>query len=294
LGRSHAKLFAARGAKVVVNDPGAAFNGDGHDRGPAEQVVEEIRQAGGTAVANFDSVAEEAGANAMVAQAIAQFGRIDVVVNNAGNFVSRHPFDESTNEIFNRMWQVHILGSVNVTRAAWPHMKKQSYGRIVNTTSSAGIFGSCGLIEYGTVKAAIHGLTKTLSLEAMPFGIHVNAVMPGALTRPVLEVFDEIPDIFSSGAMAPELVSPAVAWLAHEQCPFNGEMLHAMSGTTTRIRIAETAGCFSRTPSIESIAAATNEIMGETVSSQSALVFTVEAEARLGELMNRYANHQDL
>jgi NAD(P)-dependent dehydrogenase (short-subunit alcohol dehydrogenase family) len=284
LGSAYAKLFAARGARVVVNDPGVSLGGDGFDEGPARQVVEAIVAAGGTAVANFDSVATEPGAERMVAQAISAFGRIDVVVNNAGNFTARYPFEETSAASFENIWRVHVLGSINVIRAAWPHMKAQRSGRIVNIASHAGYLGFRGNIEYCTAKAAIHGLTRSLSLESAEHGIAVNAVAPAGMTRPLLSFFggDEVP---TDGPFAATLAAPTVVWLAHADCKVNGEIFGAMSGTTTRIKVAETAGYFSRTPTPESIRDNFEKIVDERALLASGLTFAIDGEQRGAELV---------
>jgi NAD(P)-dependent dehydrogenase (short-subunit alcohol dehydrogenase family) len=287
LGSAYAKLFAARGASVVVNDPGASLGGEGSDHGPAQQVAGEINHAGGKAVANFDSVATEDGARATVAQALAAFGRIDVVVNNAGNFTSRYPLEETSTESFERIWRVHVLGSVNVIRAAWPHMKARRYGRIVNIASHAGYLGFRGNIEYCTAKGAVHGMTRAVALEAIDHGISVNAVAPFGMTRPLLSFFGGS-DAPQGGAFAAALSAPAVIWLAHEDCPANGEILGTIAGTTTRIKMAETKGHFSKSPTPESIRDNFETILDQESIDSSGLTFGVDGESRGMELVGRY------
>ena len=287
LGRAHARLLAARGARVVVNDPGVSLTGDGADRGPAQAVVDEIVAAGGEAVANFDSVASAAGARAMVDQAIATFGGIDVVVNNAGNFLPGRPFAETSDATFDGLLQVHLMGTVNVIRAAWAHMIAQRYGRIVNTVSHVGYLGSTGRFEYAAAKAAIHGLTRTLAPEAQEHGIAVNAVAPGGITRPVQEMRN-MPESFVNGAFAPELVSPTVAWLAHADCAVNGEVFGVMAGTTTRILIAETEGFSSPAPTPEAIRDNFDRILDSDAVDDSRLDFGASGEARGMALVARY------
>ena len=153
LGREYALALAARGASVVVNDPGVGLLGEGGDMGPAQDVVEEITAAGGKATATFDAVGTVAAADAMVAAAIDAFGRLDIVINNGGNFLPRHGFEETTPESFESLWRVHVLGATQVIRAAWPHMKRQGHGRIVNTASHSGYLGAVGSIEYAAAKA---------------------------------------------------------------------------------------------------------------------------------------------
>ena len=188
----------------------------------------------------------------MVRQAIETFGRLDIVINNAGNFHPRLSIEETSAECFESLWRVHLLGATHVIRAAWPHMKARHYGRIVNTASHSGYLGAHGSIAYAAAKAAVHGLTRALSLESAEHGIAVNAVAPGALTRPVTQI-EGLPDSFTSGAFAPSLVAPTVVWLVHEDCDANGEIFAAIAGTTSQIRIAETVGYVSRHPTPEAI-----------------------------------------
>lgn len=288
LGRAHARLLAAHGAKVVVNDPGVGLGGEGGDQAPARDVVAEIEAAGGTAVANFDTVATEAGAGAMVQQAIDSFGRIDIVVNNAGNFFTRHSFTETSSDSFATIWQVHVMGTVNVIRAAWPHLVAQGYGRIINTASHTGYLGSRNNLEYSTAKAAIHGLTRTLSLEAAAHGIAINAVAPGGITRPV-RLIEGIVEKMPAGAFEPELVAPTVVWLSHEDCKATGEIFGVMSGTTSRIKVVETPGYCSRTPTPEAIRHAfADEILDQDRFERSGLVIGEEAELRGLDLVQRF------
>ena len=287
LGRSYAKLLAARGASLVVNDPGVGLRGEGGDEGPASTVAEEIRASGGAAVASFASVASEGGAAAAVAQAIDSFGRIDIVVNNAGIFMPERDFLETSSESFTRLWQVHVMGTVNVARAAWPHLMTQSFGRIINTTSHVGYLGFRGLIEYSVAKAAIHGFTRSLALEAAGTGVTVNAVAPGAMTRPVTEMAG-LPETFTSEAYDASLVAPTLIWLAHEDCDANGEVFGVMSGTTTRIRIAETDGFHDRSPTPEAIRDNFGLVMGADTPEGPGLLFPLDAKQRGAELVALY------
>lgn len=285
LGRAHALLLASRGAAVIVNDPGAALDGGGHDDGPASGVVAEIADAGGTAVADFGSVASQDDTGEMIAAAIENFGRIDIVVNNAGNFRASVPFAQTSADSFRSLWEVHVLGAVNAIRAAWPHMIAARYGRIVNTTSHSGYLGAPGMVEYGAAKAAVHGLTRSLSLEAANHGITVNAIAPGARTRPVA---DHYPDFPETAAFAADLVSPTMAWLAHENCPVNGEIFTAIAGTTARIRIAETVGFQSRTPTPEDISQHADDILDRDSFDRSNLVFATTSPQRGMDLIARF------
>ena len=288
LGRAYAHLFAARGAKIVVNDPGVTLEGAGGDVGPAQSVVDEISRGGGMAVANYDTVASEAGARAMIAQALGSFGRIDIIINNAGNFLPKRPFDQTSIGSFDSIWQVHFMGSVNVIRAAWPHLTAQRSGRIVNTASHVGYLGSRGKLEYSAAKGAIHGLTRSLAFEAATYGIAVNAIAPGGMTRPNMADAG-IAAKFSNGAFEPDLVAPTVLWLAHEQCRVNGEIFSAMAGSTTRIKVAETMGYFNAAPTPELVRDNFNLIMGQDALAAANLSFGTEAEARGMELVGLHA-----
>src|SRR5882757_3531479 len=287
LGRSYVKLLAARGASVVVNDPGVGLRGEGGDEGPAESVVEEICSSGGRALANFDSVATQSGAAAVVAQALESFGRIDIVVNNAGIFMPERDFLDTSSESFARLWQVHVMGSVNVARAAWPHLMAQSFGRIINTTSHVGYLGCRGLIEYAVAKGAIHGFTRSLALEAEGSGVTVNAVAPGAMTRPVAELAG-LPETFASPSYDASLVAPTLVWIAHEQCKVNGEIFGVMAGTTSRIKIAETVGFHAKRPTPESVRDNFDRVLDNAALEGSGLLFPVEARQRAMELLAAY------
>ncbi len=287
LGRSYARLLAARGARIVVNDPGVTLRGEGGDEGPASVVAHEIRSSGGEAVANFASVADEVGASAAVAHAIDCFGRIDIAVNNAGIFMPERGFLETSSESFMRLWQVHVMGTVNITRAAWPHLMAQSFGRIINTTSHVGYLGCAGLLEYSVAKGAIHGFTRSLALEAEGSGVTVNAVAPGAMTRPVTELAG-LPETFSSPAYDATLVAPTLVWLAHDSCKVNGEIFGVMSGTTTRIKVAETKGFRSRNPTPEAVRDNFDRVLDADALAKSELLFSVDAKQRGADLVALY------
>lgn len=287
IGRAHALLLAQRGASVIVNDPGGNLAGDGKSPCPAQDVVDEIVAAGGVAQPNFSLVADEAGVHAMVGQALEAFGRIDIAINNAGNFLPRHSFEQTTAASFEKIWQVHLMGTVHVIRAVWPHMKAQGYGRIVNTASHTALLGSRDNIEYSAAKGAIFGLTKTLALESQDYGIAVNAIAPGGITRPV-KLLENLVQQIPEGAFEPALVAPTVLWLSHESCAANGEVFGVMSGTTSRIKVGETSGYFSRNPTPESIAEACEELMGEPALQKSGLIFAEQAELRGLQLIQHY------
>ena len=288
LGRAYAISLAAHGASVIVNDPGFSMQGEGSDPTPAQSVVAEIRAAGGLAEANFGDVSDKTVAQAMIDQAIASFGSIDILVNNAGNFVPRGPFEDTTEETFAQIWQVHVMGAIHCIRAAWPHMRVRGHGRIINTTSHTALLGSPMNIEYSAAKGALFGITNSLAFEAAQHGIAVNAVAPGALTRRVADlagVAEHIPD----GAFESSLAAPIIVWLAHQDCAANGETFGAMSGSTTLLRIAETEGYFSTTPTAEAVRDNFATILADDAFSGSRLVFSDQAEVRGLDLMQRFA-----
>ncbi|MEN3539696.1 SDR family oxidoreductase [Microbispora sp. ZYX-F-249] len=237
LGRSHALLLAQRGAKVVVNDLGGALDGSGASAGPAAEVAELIVKNGGEAVASTDNVATPEGAEAIVRTALDAFGRVDVVVNNAGILRDRS-FGKMTVEEFDAVIAVHVRGSFLVSRAAFPHMKEQSYGRIVNTSSPAGLFGNFGQANYSTAKMGLVGLTKTLGIEGARANIKANAIAPVAWTRMTESL---LPAEFEE-KFTPERVSPLVAYLAHESCETSGEVFSVGAGRVARVFVAEGPG----------------------------------------------------
>ena len=232
IGRAYALLLAARGATVVVNDLGGSMEGTGADAGPASEVAGRIAEAGGLALADSSDVATATGAQALVEAAVGNFGRVDVVINNAG-IIRWAGFPEVDEDDLTRHLSVHTVGSFHVTRAAWPHMVERSYGRVVMTTSS-GVFGLKNNTSYATAKAAVIGLTRSLAVAAPKHGIRVNLIAPAAMTRMAGD--GDAPDL------APELVAPMAAYLAHEACPVNGEIFAAGGGRFARIFLATTPG----------------------------------------------------
>lgn len=237
LGREHALLLASRGAKVVVNDPGGAVDGRGTANTVADKVVAEIRAAGGTAVANYDSVADAAAAANIVKTAMDSFGRLDILVNNAGvlrdkSFHKMEPGD------FEFVVQVHLMGTVYCTMAAWPIMREAKYGRVVVTTSGSGTVGNFGQSNYGAAKMAVNGLINCLRFEGAKYNILCNAISPSAKTRMTEGLIPESVLAF----MKPELVSPAVAWMASEECNVSGEIIGANAGYYKRVKYLESEG----------------------------------------------------
>jgi NAD(P)-dependent dehydrogenase (short-subunit alcohol dehydrogenase family) len=239
LGREHALLLAREGASVVVNDLGGTVNGAGGDSAAADQVVNEIRAAGGSAVASYDSVATPEGAQGLINTAIKSFGRIDALINNAG-ILRDKSFVKMALEDFEAVLRVHLLGSTYCTKAAWPLMMEQKYGRIVMTTSVAGTSGNFGQANYGAAKMGLLGLMNVLAVEGAKANIRVNAVSPGAATRMTQglgAVSSEIDQL-----MQPAHVAPAVAYLASEACDFTAHIISAAAGGFGRVQFFETAG----------------------------------------------------
>jgi NAD(P)-dependent dehydrogenase (short-subunit alcohol dehydrogenase family) len=242
IGRADARLLADRGARVVVNDLGGSMEGVGADTEPASTVATEIVAGGGVAIADNSDVATPAGAQALVDSAIAQFGRLDIVINNAG-IVRWAGFPEADADNLASHLAVHVTGSFNTTRAAWPHMIEQEYGRVVMTTS-AGMLGLPNNVSYATAKGAVIGLTRSLTTAGAAHGIKVNLIAPAAVTR----MAGQSADAAGSPQMSPDLVAPMAAFLAHEACPVSGEIYAAGAGRFARIFIASTQGYVHATP----------------------------------------------
>lgn len=244
IGRAHAHELAARGAAVVVNDLGGGVDGTGASTSPAQGVVEEITAAGGAAVANGADVATGEGAASIVATALDRFGRVDIVVNNAG-ILTTSDFAETDLAEMTRHLSVHLLGAFNVTQAAWPHFVEQRYGRIVSTTS-ASIFGMSTIVAYASAKAGLVGLTRSLAAIGEEHGIKANLVAPLADTRMTgrsrREGEPAKARAKSEQNRTPELISPLVAFLCHASCPVSGEIYSAGMGGIARIFMAETVG----------------------------------------------------
>src|ERR1700759_4629593 len=237
LGRSHALLLGSRGAKVVVNDPGGAVDGTGTASAVADKVVAEIKAAGGQAVASYASVADEKSANSIIQTAMDTWGRVDILVNNAG-ILRDKAFNNMTMEDYEFVNQVHHFGSVYCIKAAWPIMRKQSYGRIVVTTSGSGTVGNFGQANYGAAKMAVNGLINVLRHEGAKYNIRLNAISPSAYTRMTESLLP--PDI--APWMKAELVSPMVAGPCSEECDQNGEIMAATAGCYARVQYFVTEG----------------------------------------------------
>ncbi len=237
LGRTYALDLAARGARVVVNDLGGSVAGAGSDGSLAEEVAAEIRAAGGEALASTDSVSEREGAANIVRTALDAWGRLDVLVNNAG-ILRDKMFTRMDLDDFEAVVGVHLLGTVYVTRAAFPVMRKQRYGRIVMTTSAAGLFGNLGQTNYAAAKLGVIGLMNALKIEGKKTDVKVNAVAPVADTRMGARVY---PDFFKR-MIRPELVSAAVTYLASEDCAASGDILITAAGHYAKVHLVEGEG----------------------------------------------------
>jgi NAD(P)-dependent dehydrogenase (short-subunit alcohol dehydrogenase family) len=250
-------LLADRGASVVVNDIGGSMEGVGEDPEPASAVAAEITAAGGVAAADTSDVATPAGAQTLIETAVQRFGRLDILINNAG-IMRWATFPEVDADDLARHWAVHVEGSFHTARAAWPHMVDRGYGRIVMTTST-GMFGLPNNTSYATAKAGVVGLTRSLATAGAAHGIKVNLIAPAAFTRMAGP---------GSGApqMAPDLAAPMAAFLAHEDCPVTGEMYAAGFGRFARIFIATTEGYLhaGSNPTVEDVAAHWTAINDET------------------------------
>jgi len=234
LGRAHALLFARHGARVIVNDLGGSAHGEGANASAADRVVLEVRDAGGEAVANHDSVTD---GDKIVQNALDTYGRVDVVVNNAG-ILRDKSFAKMEDTDWDLVYRVHVEGAYKVTRAAWPHLREQNYGRIIFTSSTSGIYGNFGQANYGMAKLGLYGLTRTLAIEGRKNNILVNAIAPTGGTRMTeglipASVFD---------LLKPELVSPLVVFLGSEQCPDSGGLYEVGGGWMGKVRWERSLG----------------------------------------------------
>ncbi|WP_421932649.1 SDR family oxidoreductase [Phenylobacterium sp.] len=238
LGKQHALELARRGAKVVVNDLGGSMDGSGGSSAAADAVVEEIKAMGGEALANGSSVTDDAGVAHMVKQAMDAWGRIDVLIANAG-ILRDKSFAKMTMEDFELVVNVHLMGTVKPTKAVWDIMREQNYGRIVVTTSSSGMYGNFGQSNYGAAKLGIIGFMNTIRLEGQKNNIHINAISPVAATRMTENLMP--PAILEK--LKPEYVTPGVVYLASEEAP-TGAILTAGAGAFALTRLYETEGVY--------------------------------------------------
>ena len=249
LGRAYALLLASRGAKVVINDSGVSLKGQGHDEGPANEVVREIKAAGGEAVACTESVATAEGGKAIIQAAIDHYGRLDILIHNAGN-VRRGLLKEMTYEDFDAVLDVHLRGAFHVVRPAFPLMCAAGYGRMVLTSSIGGLYGNRDVVNYSVSKAGLLGLSNVAALEGAAEGVKSNVIIPAAVTR-----MAEGLDTSAYPPMSPELVAPVVGWLAHESCSISGEMLISIAGRVAKAFVAETPGVYRPSWSMEQVGA---------------------------------------
>lgn len=255
LGRAYALELARRGAKVVVNDPGVRGDGVGADAAPADAVVDDIRAFGGTAIANYADISDAAQASSLVAAALDAFGEVHIVINNAGITRDR-TFLKKDLADFHAVINVHVFGTVNVTHAAWPHMIKQNYGRVLMTTSISGTLGSFGQSDYSLAKAGMLGLMKTLALEGARGNVFVNAVSPAAGTRMTEGLISD--ENFK--ALHPDRVVPAALFLVSDNAP-NGCAIQAGGGAFSRLEFAQSEELYLSEPlTLETFAGAFPDI----------------------------------
>ena len=266
LGKQYALLLASRGARIVVNDLGGSVTGDGTDSAAAKAAAAEIRDLGGEAVADSHSVTSSEGGQAIIDTALNAWGRVDIVINNAG-IVGDAPFEDMTAERFEPLLDVHLKGAFYVTRPAWKAMREQGYGRILNTCSAAGILGAAGMSNYGSAKTGLIGLTRVLAAEGADHNIKVNAVAPIAYTRMLAHSVDGAaqPDDPTAQAVLddlvgqylqkldPALVAPVAAFLTHRDCPVSGEIYTVGAGHVSRFFIGRTRGFYRPGLSIEDV-----------------------------------------
>lgn len=275
LGRAYAELLGRKGAKVVVNDPGFALGGEGVDTGPADEVVAAIKAAGGEAVACLESVATPEGGQAIIDAALDNFGRIDILIHNAGN-TRRASIRDMSIEDYHAVLDVHLHGAFHVSQPAYRLMCDAGYGRIVLTSSIAGLYGEPGVLNYSVSKAGIIGLTNVLAVEGAGFGVKCNAILPAAVTR-----MADARDTSAYPPLEPERVAPAVAWLSHEACSVSGEMLISLGGRIARAYAVETHGVYRDEWTVEGVDEAIDAIRND----DDPLVFPVVPSGFTDHLM---------
>jgi NAD(P)-dependent dehydrogenase (short-subunit alcohol dehydrogenase family) len=276
LGMHYAMLLASRGARVLVNDIGGSVTGSGSNTGAAAAAVEKIRRHGGEAVADAHSVATPEGGQSIVDAALHAWGRVDIVINNAG-IVCDAPFEDITVDRLDPLVDVHLKGAFHVTRPAWKPMREQGYGRILNTCSAAGLLGAERMSNYGAAKTGLVGLTRVLAAEGAEHNIKVNAIAPIAHTRMLAHSVESAayPDDPSAQAILddlvarylhkldPALVAPVAAFLTHRDCPVSGEIYTVGAGHVARFFIGRTHGFYSPELSVEQVRDHLDEIRDE-------------------------------
>jgi len=253
LGRAYVELLAERGARVVVNDLGTDVSGFGKDSTMAEQVADLIRSRGGEAIANDSDVSTPEGGNYLIATTIEHFGRIDLLVNNAGICTSQL-FEDATLDDFDHYWRVHLGGPVNTVKAAWPHMVAQRYGKIILTTSVSGLFGIRGQATYAAAKCAVVGLMRILAIEGAEHGILVNTISPVGYTRMHPAAGARWSEADGRATMPVEAVAPAIVWLASDSCSETNRIYNVEAGAIQRIAIVMGPGFYDPHLTPESIA----------------------------------------
>ncbi|CAN5849676.1 SDR family oxidoreductase [soil metagenome] len=265
LGREYALTLAREGAAVVVNDLGGARDGTGSGSAMADKVVDEIKAAGGRAVANYDSVAESEGAENIIKTALDEFGKIDGVVSNAG-ILRDGTFHKMTYENWDSVLKVHLYGGYNVVRAAWPHFREQSFGRVVVATSTSGLFGNFGQANYGAAKLGLVGMINTLAQEGAKYNIKTNAVAPIAATRMTQDILPE--EVLKN--LTPEFVAPVVAYLCTEEVPDSASVFIVGGGKVQRAALFQNEGItFTTPPSVDDIAGQWAEITDLSAAKQA-------------------------
>ncbi|ODQ97311.1 short-chain dehydrogenase [Mycobacterium intermedium] len=276
LGREYALLLASRGARVVVNDIGGSVTGEGANSEAAHAVTKEIQDQGGEAVADTHSVTNPEGGQAIIDAALTAWGRIDILINNAG-IVGDAPFEDMTADRFEPLLDVHLRGAFHVTRPAWRVMREQRYGRILNTCSAAGILGAVNMSNYGAAKTGLIGLTRVLAAEGADRNIKVNAIAPIAYTRMLAQSLESAVPAYDPTAQAilddlanqylrkldPALVAPVAAFLTHPDCPVSGEIYTVGAGHVARFFIGRTRGFYHPALSVEDVRDHLDEIRDE-------------------------------
>jgi len=237
LGRAYAEGFAARGAKLVLNDLGASLSGEGRNESAAQHLADELRASGAEAIANMNDISSPGAAREVIDAAVSAFGRIDVLVNNAGTMRNRN-FLKMTPEDFAAVVQVHLMGSAYLSLAAFPHMKEQRHGRILMTTSAGGLYGAYGVANYGAAKMGLVGLMNVLKIEGAPLGITTNAIAPIASSRMCEGLFDEA----AEARLTPEWIVPLVLFLSSKACMTSGDIITAGGGHYAAAQMVESPG----------------------------------------------------